>query len=442
MAFSLHGVRVPHRKNTQEQPVVRMEPPKSVTIPMSMHIGAPAKPVVKVGDLVKVGTKIAEAGGFVSAPIHASVSGKVTKLPDFLLSDGRTVPAVVIESDGEMTPDESLTPPTVDSRETLIDAIRESGVVGLGGAGFPTHVKFNVDPTRIEYLVINGAECEPYITSDTRTMLDRVADMKRALAAMKQYFGIRNIVIGIENNKKAAISSMKTLMAELNEAEKCSAVVKVLPAVYPQGGEKVLIYHTVGRTVPVGKLPIDVGCIVVNCTTLAAIGAYLETGMPLTEKCVTVDGGAVAQPRNVLVPIGTAMADVFDFCGGLTSEPDKVIYGGPMMGITVPDTTAPILKNTNAILALTPKETKLPKTTACIRCGACTNTCPFGLAPAAIAKAYEKRDAEALIKLSVNACMECGCCSFVCPANRPLVQTNKLSKVFLREEKAKEEAKS
>ena len=422
--------------------MVRMEPPKSVTIPMSMHIGAPAKPVVKVGDLVKVGTKIAEAGGFVSAPIHASVSGKVTKLPDFLLSDGRTVPAVVIESDGEMTPDESLTPPTVDSRETLIDAIRESGVVGLGGAGFPTHVKFNVDPTRIEYLVINGAECEPYITSDTRTMLDRVADMKRALAAMKQYFGIKNIVIGIENNKKAAISSMKTLMEELNEAEKCAAVVKVLPAVYPQGGEKVLIYHTVGRTVPVGKLPIDVGCIVVNCTTLAAIGAYLETGMPLTEKCVTVDGGAVAQPRNVLVPIGTAMADVFEFCGGLTSEPDKVIYGGPMMGITVPDTTAPILKNTNAILALTPKETKLPKTTACIRCGACTNTCPFGLAPAAIAKAYEKRDAEALIKLSVNACMECGCCSFVCPANRPLVQTNKLSKVFLREEKAKEEAKS
>ena len=442
MAFSLHGVRVPHRKNTQEQPVVRMESPKSVTIPMSMHIGAPAKPVVKVGDLVKVGTKIAEAGGFVSAPIHASVSGKVTKLPDFLLSDGRTVPAVVIESDGEMTPDESLTPPTVDSRETLIDAIRESGVVGLGGAGFPTHVKFNVDPTRIEYLVINGAECEPYITSDTRTMLDRVADMKRALMAMKQYFGIRNIVIGIENNKKAAISSMKTLMAELNEAEKCAAVVKVLPAVYPQGGEKVLIYHTVGRTVPVGKLPIDVGCIVVNCTTVAAIGAYLETGMPLVEKCVTVDGGAVKEPKNVTVPIGTALSEVFDFCGGLTEAPDKVVYGGPMMGITVPDTTAPILKNTNAILALTKKETKLPKTTPCIRCGSCGGTCPFGLSPAQIARAYDKKDAVALNNLSVNACMECGCCSFVCPANRPLVQTNKLAKQFLREEKAKEDAKA
>ncbi len=440
MAFSLHGVHVPHRKNTQDKPILRMAPPKSVTIPMSMHIGAPAKPIVKVGDLVKVGTKIAEAGGFVSVPIHASVSGKVTKLPDFLLSDGRTVPAVVIESDGEMTPDETLTPPTVDSRESLIEAIKESGVVGLGGAGFPTHVKFNVDPARIEYLVINGAECEPYVTSDTRTMLDRVDDMMTALRALAKHFGIKQVIIGIESNKKDAITSMKTMAAALGND--CTVTVKVLPAVYPQGGEKVLIYHTTGRVVPVGKLPIDVGCIVVNCTTVAAIGAYLETGMPLVEKCVTVDGGAVTEPQNVIIPIGTAMSEVFDVCGGLTSEPDRVVYGGPMMGITVPDTSAPILKNTNAILALTAKETWVPKTTACIRCGACTNTCPFGLAPAAIAKAYDKRDAEALDKLSVNACMECGCCSFVCPANRPLVQTNKLAKVFLKEEKAKEATKA
>ena len=419
-----------------------MPAPSTVTIPMSMHIGAPAKPVVKVGDLVKVGTLIAEAGGFVSAPIHASVSGKVTKITDYLLSSGTPVPAVVIESDGEMTPAETVIPPVVNSRESLLEAIRNSGVVGLGGAGFPTHVKFNVDPDRIEYLVINGAECEPYVTSDTRTMLDRVADMKRALLAMNEYFGIKDIVIGIENNKKAAIKSMMSLMQEMAAEGKCRFTVKVLPAVYPQGGEKVLIYHTVGRTVPVGKLPIDVGCIVVNCTTVAAIGAYLETGMPLVEKCVTVDGGAVKEPKNVIVPIGTAMADVFDFCGGLTETPDKVVYGGPMMGITVPDTTAPILKNTNAILALTKKETKLPKTTACIRCGSCLNTCPFSLSPAQIARAYDKRDAVALDDLSVNACMECGCCSFVCPANRPLVQTNKLAKQFLKEEKAKEDTKA
>ena len=419
-----------------------MPAPSTVTIPMSMHIGAPAKPLVKAGDPVKVGTLIAEAGGFVSAPIHASVSGKVTKITDYLLSNGVTVPAVVIESDGEMTPAETVIPPVVDSRESLLEAIRNSGVVGLGGAGFPTHVKFNVDPDRIEYLVINGAECEPYVTSDTRTMLDRVADMKRALLAMNEYFGIKDIVIGIENNKKAAIKSMMSLMNEMAAEGKCRFTVKTLPAVYPQGGEKVLIYHTVGRTVPVGKLPIDVGCIVVNCTTLAAIGSYLETGMPLVAKCVTVDGGAVKEPKNAIVPIGTAMADVFDFCGGLTETPDKVVYGGPMMGITVPDTTAPILKNTNAILALTKKETKLPKTTACIRCGSCLNICPFSLSPAQIARAYDKRDAVALDDLSVNACMECGCCSFVCPANRPLVQTNKLAKQFLKEEKAKEDTKA
>jgi electron transport complex protein RnfC len=223
----------------------------------------------------------------------------------------------------------------------------------------------------------------------------------------------------------------------------CTAQVKVLPAVYPQGGEKVLIYHTTGKVVPVGKLPIDVGCVVINCTTLAAIGAYLRTGMPLVEKCVTVDGGSVKEPKNVLVPIGTAMAEVFAFCGGLLNEfPAKVVYGGPMMGIAVPDTSAPILKNTNAILALTEKETRLPKTTACIRCGSCTNTCPFGINPAEIARAYAKRDAVALQELSLTACMECGCCSFVCPANRPLVQTNKLAKVFLKEEQAKEANKA
>ena len=440
MAFSLHGVHVPHRKNTAEKSAVRMESPKTVTLPMSMHIGAPAKPIVKVGDLVKVGTPIAEAGGAVSVPMHASVSGKVTKITDYLLSDGRTVPAVVIESDGEMAPDESLMPPAVNSRESLIEAVKNAGIVGLGGAGFPTHFKLNADPAKIEHLIINGAECEPYVTSDTLTMVERTDDMACALEALKTHLGIKSIIIGIENNKKKAIASMMELMKQVSRG--CTAQVKVLPAVYPQGGEKVLIYHTTGKVVPMGKLPIDVGCVVINCTTLAAIGAYLKTGMPLVEKCVTVDGGAVKAPKNVIVPIGTSMADVFEFSGGLSSEPVKVVYGGPMMGITVPDTTAPILKNTNAILALTEKETKLPKTTACIRCGACTNTCPFGLAPAAIAKAYKNRDAAMLEELSLNACMECGCCSFVCPANRPLVQTNKLAKVFLKEEKAKEGSKS
>ena len=437
MAFSLHGVHVPHRKNTANSSAVYVDPPKTVTIPMSMHIGAPAKPCVKVGDLVKVGTMIAEAGGTVSVPMHASVSGKVVKITDYLTSAGSTVPAIVIESDGEMTPDESLTPPVVDSKDSLIEAIKNAGVVGLGGAGFPTHVKLNVDPARIEQLVINCAECEPYVTSDTYTMLTRTEDMKTAIEAFKTYMGIKHIVIGIESNKKAAIKSMMQLMKDTCQG--CKVDVKVLPAKYPQGGEKVLIYHTTGRTVPVGKLPIDVGCVVLNCTTLASIGAYLQTGMPLVSKCVTVAGGAVAEQQNVIVPIGTSMADVFAFCGGLKHEPAKVLYGGPMMGISVPDISLPIMKNTNAILALTEQESALPKTTACIRCGSCTNTCPFGLAPAAIARAYQAKDAAQLEALSVNACMECGCCSYICPANRPLVQTNRLSKAFLKDIKAKED---
>ena len=332
-----------------------------------MHIGAPAKPTVKVGDPVKVGTLIAEAGGPLSAPVHSSVSGKVAKITDILLADGRTVSAVVIESDGEMTPDENIVPPVIDSRESFIEAVKNSGIVGLGGAGFPTYFKLNVDPAKIEYLIVNGAECEPYVTSDTLTMENRGGDMAFALESMKKWLGIKHIIIGVENNKKKAIEKMKELT--LNVGKSCTAEVKVLPSVYPQGGEKVLIFHTTGRVVEAGKLPIDVGCIVINCTTLAAIGAYLKTGMPLVEKCVTVDGGAVKEPKNLIVPIGVSMENVFAECGGFTVEPTKVVYGGPMMGITVPDLSAPILKNNNAILALTEKETKTPKTTQCIRCG-------------------------------------------------------------------------
>ena len=436
MAFFLKGVHVPHRKNTADTEPLRIKAPANVVLPTVMHIGAPAVPVVKVTDTVKVGTLIAAAGQGLSSPVYATVSGKVTAVKDFLLSNGKEAPAIFIESDGEMAVDESIAPPVVDSRESLVEAIRLSGVVGLGGAGFPTYVKFNVDPSRIEEIIVNGAECEPYITSDTYTMTNRADEMLTAISAIVKYFGVKKVIIGIEENKPKAIESMKAL------AKKESAIeVKILPPLYPQGGEKVLIYHTTGKKVPVGKLPIDVGCIVCNCTTLAAIGQYLETGMPLVEKCVTVDGGSVKKPHNVIAPIGTPLMELFNFCGGFTEYPAKVLYGGPMMGISVPDVNSPVLKSTNAVLALTEKESKLPKTTACIRCGSCTNSCPFGLAAAEILLAYKKKDIEKLDALMVNACMECGCCSFICPANRPLVQTNKLAKTLLREEKAKEAAK-
>ena len=435
MLFSLKGVRVPHRKHTDGMTAVKMDAPKIVTLPMSMHIGKPAVPVVKVGEHVDVGTLIAEQDGFVSSPVYATVSGTVKKIEEMLLAGGNTAQAVVIESDGAMTASESVQAPKVESKEDLIEAIKKSGIVGLGGAGFPTYVKFNVEPSRIEELVINGAECEPYITSDSITMVERAEDIATAIAAMEKHLGVKKVILGIEKNKAKAIECMR----KLEEKDPCFKVC-VLDDKYPQGGEKVLIYHTTGKTVPAGKLPIDVGCIVCNSTTMATIGQYLKTGMPLVEKCVTVDGSAVQNPQNVIVPIGTPLRDVFEFCGGFKAEPGKVLYGGPMMGIAVPNLDVPVLKNTNALVALDEKEAAPAKTTACIRCGACANHCPFKLNPAAIAKAYKNDDMETLAELRVDICMECGCCSFICPANRPLVQTNKLAKAALREaaQKAKE----
>lgn len=432
MAFKLHGVHVPHRKHTQDMSAVRMPSPKTVTIPMVMHIGAPATVVVKAGDTVKRGTLIATPSAFVSSPIYSSVSGVVKSIDDFLLSNGQTTPAVVIESDGEMAVDESVKPPVVDSKESLIEAVKNSGIVGLGGAGFPTFVKFNTDKT-INELVVNGAECEPYITSDSVTMVDSKDDIGYALEVLIKYLNIENVIIGIESNKPQAIEAMKEIAGRFS-----NVTVKTLPPVYPQGGEKVLVYHTTGKVIPMGGLPIDVGCVVCNSSTIAAIGKYLKTGMPLIEKCVTVDGQAVNNPQNIIVPIGTSLIDVFEFCGGFKAEPAKVLYGGPMMGIAVPELNAPIIKNTNAVLAFSEKEAKLPDTTACIKCGACANHCPFGIDPRAIAKAYSDNDLEKTKELGVTLCMECGCCSFVCPANRPLVQTNRLVKVELKNQKPKE----
>ena len=433
MALKLKGVHVPHRKNTANMAPIKMDSPKSVTIPTAMHIGAAAKPIVKVGDSVKIGTLIAEQSGFVSSAVHASISGTVTAISDILLSSGGTAPAITIESDGEMNVDENIIEPKINNREDLIDAIKNSGIVGLGGAGFPTYVKFATDK-EIEYLVINGAECEPYITSDSVTMTENFEDIAYAINLLTKYFNIKNVIIGIENNKSVAIKIMKNMAKTLTNAS-----VKVLPSLYPQGAEKVLVYHTTGRKIPLGKLPIDVGCVVANVTTISAIGKYLKTGIPLVEKCVTVDGSAVAEPKNVITPIGTSIKDLVEFSGGLKCEAKKVLYGGPMMGISVPNMELPIIKNTNAILVLNEKEATLPKTTACIKCGSCTNHCPLGINPRAITKAYKNDDFSALEELGVNLCMECGCCSFVCPAKIPLVQNNRLSKQKLKEYKLKEE---
>ncbi len=434
MAFHLRGVHVPHRKNTADKKPVKMAEVKTVRIPTAMHIGAPAVPVVKAGDEVFVGTLIAEQNGFVSSPVYSSISGKILKIEDALLSNGKTAPSVVIESDGEMKLSPDISVPQINSREELIDAIKKSGIVGLGGAGFPTYVKFvGEKPLDIEELVINGAECEPYITSDSVTMTENTEDISYAIDILLKYMNIKKVIIGIENNKPNAIKAMKK-MAEGRE----NIEVKSLPSLYPQGGEKVLVYHTTGKVIPLGGLPISVGCVVVNSSTVASIGKYLKTGIPLVERTVTVDGSAVANPQNVIAPIGTAISDVIEFCGGFKEEPAKILYGGPMMGISVPDINSPILKNTNAIIALVEKEAKLPDATACIKCGACVNHCPFGIDPRNIYAAYKTDDINEMEKAGTTLCMECGCCSFVCPANRPLVQRNKLAKARYQELKQKE----
>lgn len=426
----LHGVHVPHRKNTADSVPQRLPVPAWVTIPMSMHIGAPARPVVKPGDTVKVGQLIAEAGGFVSAPIYASVSGKVKKLEDVLLSNGQFVPGVTIESDGKQEIWEGIRPPVIEDLEGFLAAVRDSGVVGLGGAGFPTVVKLTVkDLSKAEVLIINGAECEPYITSDTRTMVDNTERVLEGIGLVQNYLGVKRVIIGIENNKPQCLAAFRQKLPAGSSIE-----LKSLPSLYPQGGEKVLIYNTTGKIVPEGKLPIDAGAIVMNCTTAATIAEFAATGMPLVEKCITVDGSAIKEPKNVIVPIGTPLKDVFAFCGGFRKEPRKVIYGGPMMGIAVPNLEVPILKNTNAVLALDEKEAVPPKETACIKCGRCISHCPMGLMPAEIERAYRLKLPEELGRLKVNLCMECGCCSFVCPAKRPLVQINKLAKTVLRED--------
>ncbi len=431
--FKIGKIHVPHRKNTAAMPAVRMAPPREVLIPMSQHIGAPANPIVKVGDKVCVGTMIGEAAGFVSSPVFSSVSGTVKKIENYLLSGGKTCPAVRIESDGEMTPDPAIAPPSVESFEELSLAARNSGLVGLGGAGFPTAVK--LDPKKIgsiDTLLINAAECEPYITSDTRTMLDDAEWVEKGVKLFQRTSGIKNIVFGIESNKPECIHSLRKRFSSDGAVS-----VMALPSTYPQGGEKILIHNALGRIVPEGGLPSDVGVIVMNVTTLAFLAKYVETGMPLVEKCVTVDGSAVREPKNIIAPIGTSLSDVFAAAGGFSKEPGKVLWGGPMMGIAVYDLGYPILKNTNAVLAFSEKDAKLPKSTACIHCGRCVAACPMGLNPTSLARAMQfegaEDRAERLTDSKINLCIECGSCSFVCPAKRPLVENHRLAKSFMRQ---------
>lgn len=433
----LGNLSISHHKNTANLSPVKMELPKEVLLPMDQHIGAPAIPVVKVGDEVRVGQLVAEANGAVSAPIYSSVSGKVIKIEDNLSANGKTVPAIRIESDGAMTVVDGLTPPTVTDVDSLLDACRKSGIVGLGGAGFPTAVKLAVlKKGCIHTVIINGAECEPYITSDARTMLDDTEYVYEGIKLFQKVAPeIKKYVLAIEKNKPECIEAL----GNLTKDDEAVSIAK-LPLLYPQGAEKIMIYNTLGITVPEGKLPADVGVVVINVSTLANLAKYVKTGMPLIEKYVTVDGNAIAKPQNVIVPIGTPVADVLEFVGGLTDTNCKVIKGGPMTGHALRSLSEPIVKTTNAIVALTEKETLGKKMTACIHCGKCVEVCPNSLNPTAFVKALKAETVDEQMAMlenaHVNLCMDCGCCAYVCPAARPLAEQIRIAKNSLREYQA------
>ena len=436
--FRLGKTKVPHRKNTHDAARVRFMTPSVVMLPMLQHIGAPSKPVVKVGDEVFVGTLIAEAGGFVGSPIYSSVSGKVSKITTYLANNGTRCDMVVITPDGNMTPDPNIAPPIVTDFDGFREAVHRSGLVGLGGAGFPTAIKLDAEKKGlIKTILVNGAECEPYITSDTRTMLEDSDDIKAGVEALLKYISADKVIIGIEGNKPHAISALTDTFRDI---EKVSVVT--LPETYPQGAEKMLIFNTTGKVVPEGGLPADVGCLVLNVTSVAFIAKYLRTGMPLVRKCITVDGSAIKNPMNVNAPLGTLIKEIVEFSGGYSGEVGKLIVGGPMMGIAQYTDEMPIVKNTNAIVALSPADSRPKKSTACIHCGRCVAACPIGLNPTKFAKAaalpmgHENKLA-ILTEEKVNLCMECGCCSFVCPAKRPLVESNKLGKAYLRQNQKK-----
>ncbi|MCR4671653.1 MAG: electron transport complex subunit RsxC [Lachnospiraceae bacterium] len=421
------GAPVPHRKNTSASATEVMPVPATVTIAMSMHIGAPCTPCVKPKDHVDVGTVIGSSPAFMSALIHSSVSGTVKKVDSILMPNGSKTQAVVIDTDGQQTLDPSLKAPEINSKEDFLEAVKASGLVGLGGAGFPAHIKLN-PATPVDILCINGAECEPYITADEHEFLENYENVIYGITQVRKYLGVEKVLIGIEGNKPGAIALMKEKTAEYDYIS-----VVTLPARYPQGAEKVLIDQMTDRQVPPGKLPADVGTVVMNVASIGFLGGYLKDGIPLTTKRVTVDGSAITTPKNVRVLIGTPIKDIIDFCGGYKETPAKLISGGPMMGIALMTDDFPVLKQNNAFLAFNEKDAKSFEPTSCIRCGRCVDACPMNLMPTKLEDGVLFKDVEILKEYGVMNCMECGCCAFVCPANRKLVHAMKLGKMYVRE---------
>lgn len=425
----LAGVHPPSYKLGAQAAIERAPLPKTVTLPLQQHIGAPAKVLVKTGDGVKVGQVIAEAGGFVSAPIHAPISGKVKQLPTVASSvTGRAVPGIVIESDGQ---DEwiELFPADADelSAPQIISRIKDAGIVGMGGATFPTHVKLSPPPEKpIKVVIVNGAECEPYITADDRLMIEQPERVLSGLAIVMKALSVRRAFIAIEDNKPQAIAKMREHVSQVKFPGDVS--VAVVPRRYPMGAEKTLIKTILGAEVPEGGLPMDVGALVHNVATLAAVHDAVVLGIPLVERVVSVTG-LVKTPKNFLARFGTPASALIELCGGSDASADELIFGGPMMGIAQPLLDTAIIKGTNCILL---KKSDVREEYDCVRCGRCVETCPMGLVPLQFVNLVKYEDYEHLADFHINNCVECGSCAYGCPANIPLVSYIKVGKLELR----------
>ena len=430
-----------HKEATERKPVVPLEEaPAQVVIPMSMHVGAPCKPIVAVGDEVTVGQKIGEIAGL-GAPIHASVSGKVVAVEPRPHPGGDVMMSVVIENDYKDTPHPSIVHrDNVDAltSQEIIDIVKEAGITGMGGAGFPTHVKLSGAVGKADTIILNGAECEPYITADHRLMLERGEAVIGGARFIMKALGLKEATIGIEGNKLDAVEHLKSLLPNGDT----SIHVETLKTRYPQGAEKQLIQRVTGREVPPGGLPADVGCTVFNVATAAAIYDAVTEGKPLTHRNVTITGGAIERPMNVNAPIGTPVEHLIKMAGGFKTQPQRLLMGGPMMGNPQYDLTAPMFKGTNCILALTDAEAAIQDTEqTCLRCGRCVNACPMHLMPLYMHMYAEKRAWHELEGYNIMDCMECGSCNYICPARIHLVQSFRMAKFEIRGLAAKQKAK-
>jgi electron transport complex protein RnfC len=420
-----------------DKPIERMPFVDEYILPLSQHTGAPSKCIVKVRQKVKRGEMIAEPGGYVSVALHAPVDGTVTAIDLFDSPNGQMMPAIKIKTDPfslQRISQPAVPAPEEISKEAFIKAVQQAGLVGMGGAAFPAHVKFSIPEGKYcKYMMLNGCECEPFLTCDHRVMVEYARELMDGTAILQHFVKAEKIYIAIEANKPDAIALLKA------EASKTDMPVKVvaLQVKYPQGAEKMMITAILGDEVPSGKLPLDVGTMVSNVGTIVAMSQYFRHSQPLIERVVTVSGTAVRRPTNVLVPIGTPMRQVVEYCGGITYTNPRILLGGPMMGMVQKHLDVPVLKGTSGILLLTDAEVQDLTTYNCIRCGRCLDACPLFLNPARMALYVRKGLWEELEEINVMDCFECASCSFVCPSAIPLVQHFRVGKAMIRESKAR-----